>query len=594
MSSLLTLGLIGFAGFLCQWASYKIKLPAILLLLLTGILLGPLFSVINPDALFGDLLFPYISLSVAVILFEGALTLKRNELADIGRPVRRMVTLGVVINGLIMTVAAHYLVGLNWSLSALFGAIMVVTGPTVIMPMLKTVRPTPKIANVLRWEGIVIDPIGALIAVLVFEWIVVQQSSSELHEVFEVFFGTVAVGTLCGLVLGYLFGLLLRNHFIPERLQNYAALAIVCATFAISDSLMHESGLLAVTLMGILITNMRDVHIESILNFKEDLTVVFVSSLFIVLAARLDFQGFATLGFGAILLLLVMQFIARPLKVAASFLGSNFSWKEQALVAWIGPRGIVAAAVSAVFSLRLEELGVVGAEKLVPLAFSIIIGTVVLQSLTARPVAKLLKVAMPSTGGALIIGANPVSIGLAETLSKEGIDNIICDTSWESLREARSLGLKTYYGNPSSEHADLHLDLSPYGCMLGLSSHFEFNQGQAANFREEFGARNVYILPPNQASERLHKHAMSARKSGRILFEESAYYRSLKRKITAGAKMKVTELSESYGYTDWAASNPDAVLLAALQANGDIEFKTDEDTPTLEDSSKIIYLSSIK
>ena len=191
--------------------------------------------------MFGELLVPFISLSVAVILFEGALTLKRSELKEIGRPVRRMVTVGVVVNSVIMATATHYLLGLSWSLSALFGAIMVVTGPTVIMPMLRTVRPKPKIADVLRWEGIVIDPIGALIAVLVFEWIIVQQSAAEFWEIFYVFGGTVIVGMVIGLLAGYIFGLLLRYHIVPEKLHNFAALALVCLVFAASDTLMHES-----------------------------------------------------------------------------------------------------------------------------------------------------------------------------------------------------------------------------------------------------------------------------------------------------------------------------------------------------------------
>ncbi len=578
-------------GFLCQWVSYKVKLPAILLLLLCGLVLGPLFSVIDPNALFGDLLFPFISLSVAVILFEGALTLKRNELNEIATPVRRMVTIGVLVNGLIMTVATHYLANLSWSLSALFGAIMVVTGPTVIMPMLKTVRPTPKIGNVLRWEGIVIDPIGALIAVLVFEWIVVQHTSSDISEIFKVFSITVLVGTVVGLVAGYILGVILRNHFVPERMQNFAALALVCATFAVSDSLMHESGLLAVTLMGVLVTNMKGVHIEAILEFKEDLTMVFVSSLFIVLAARLDFAAFLALGSGVILLLLVMQFIARPAKVALSFIGSNFTWREQAMIAWIGPRGIVAAAVSAVFALRLEELGMDGADKLVPLAFLIIIGTVVLQSLTARPMAKLLKVALPSTQGALIVGANRLSISLAEALSKEDIDTLICDTNWDNLREARNAGLTTYYGNPSSDHADLHLDLSLYGSVLALSSHFEFNATQATSFRDEFGARNVYMLPPNQSSERLHKHSVSEKKSGRLLFGEEHSFRKVNRQLMAGAQVKVTELSNEFTSTDWGAANPDAIALAWLKPSGELKFNTTDNQSNIDDNAKLFYLS---
>ncbi len=594
MSSLTMLGLIGFIGFLCQWFSAKVKLPAILFLLLAGILLGPVFSVFDPNVLFGDLLFPYISLSVAVILFEGALTLKRTELAEIGRPVRRMITSGVIINAGLMMVATHYLMGLSWSLSALFGAMMVVTGPTVIMPMLKTVRPTPKIANVLRWEGIAIDPIGALIAVLVFEWIAVQNAAAEVSETFTVFIGTILTGLLIGLFAGYLFGLFLRHHLIPEKLHNFAALASVCLVFAISDGLMHESGLLAVTVMGVLLANMKDVHIDPILEFKEDLTVVFVSTLFIVLAARLDLNAFLALGWGAVVLLLVMQFIARPLKVIFSFRGSDFSWPEKAMVAWIGPRGIVAAAVSSVFALRLSELGVDGADTLVPLAFSIIIGTVVLQSLSSRPLAKALGVAMPATHGALIIGANAFSVAVAEALRKQGVQTVLCDTSWENLKNARALGLDTYYGNPSSEHARMHLNISPYGYMLGLSSHFEYNVTQANAFRDEFGARNIFTLPPNQPSKRFHKHVVSTHNGARILFSEDSSYKDIRKSMGRGCMIKVTELSAEYSYQHWQKDNQHATLLLSLKPNGDLAFNTTDQLVEAEPEDKLFYLTGFE
>ena len=592
MSSLLTLGLIGFIGFVCQWFSHRVKLPAILFLLLAGLLLGPVFSVINPNELFGDLLFPYISLSVAVILFEGALTLKRNELNEIGRPVRRMVTVGVLTNAAVMTLATHYLIGISWSLSALFGAIMVVTGPTVIMPMLKTLRPTPKIADVLRWEGIVIDPIGALFAVLVFEWIAVQNAAAEFGEIFSVFAGTVVVGFMTGIIAGYAFGLLLRHHLIPEKLINFASLATVCFVFAASDSWMHESGLLTVTVMGVLLANMKDVHIHSILEFKEDLTVVFVSSLFIVLAARLDLAGFMALGWSGLLLLMVMQFIARPMKVAVSFAGSDFTWREKTMIAWIGPRGIVAAAVSSVFALRLEELGVAGADKLVPLAFMIIIGTVVFQSLSGRPVARMLGVAMPKTHGVLIVGANPFSLAVAEAMKRLDVESIICDTSWENLKPARTAGLTTYYGNPSSDHAELHLNFSTCGYMLGLSNHFEYNVTQAISFREDFGNRNVFILPPNQSSERFHKHVASANKSGRTLFGEDMSYLNIRKLMGNGATIKITEFNEAYGYKEWSAENENSHMLFALKPNGDITFNTIDKALFVEAEFKLFYLSS--
>lgn len=591
MTALFTLALIGLIGFLCQWFSSRVRLPAILFLLLSGILLGPVFAIVNPNELFGDLLFPYISLSVAVILFEGALTLKRRELEAIGMPVRRMVTYGVLITAAIMTAAAHYLVGLSLPVSALFGAIMVVTGPTVIIPMLKTVRPVAKVGDVLRWEGIIIDPIGALFAVLVFEWIVVQQTTVGTGEIFAVFLGSVATGLFIGLAAGYAFGQLLRHHLVPESILNFASLSIVCFVFALADSLMHESGLLAVTVMGILVANMKDVHIHSILDFKEDLTILFVSTLFIVLAARLDFAAFSSIGWGAILLFFVMQFIARPVKVALSFIGSDFSWQERAMVSWIGPRGIVAAAVSAVFALRLEELGLAGAEQLVPLAFLIIIGTVVFQSLTSRPIARLLGVAQPDTHGVLIIGANPLSIQIAEALNRAEVETVICDISWDHLRAARIAGIRTYYGNPSSEHAALHLNLGPYGYMLGLSNHHEYNVTQAAHFRSEFGARNVFVLPPNQSSDRVHKHVTSTAVSGRMLLDMDHHFLEMKQRINRGAVVKSTDLSEAYDFEQWRQDNPNARELFAIQPNGDISFDTLDKAIQVPVGSKLFSLS---
>ena len=283
--------------------------------------------------------------------------------------------------------------------------------------------------------------------------------------------------------------------------------------------------------MGVLLANMRGVHIHSILDFKEDLTVIFVSALFIVLAARLDFGGFTQLGLGAVFVFLVMQFIARPIKVALSFIGSDFTYRERAMVAWIGPRGIVAAAVTAVFALKLSELGFEQADLLVPLAFSIIIGTVVFQSLTARPVAKLLKVAQPNTPGVLIVGANVFSLTVAEALNKAGVETIICGKNWDNLRPARLAGLKTYYGNPSSDHASLNLNLAPYGIMLGLSNHHEYNISQVARFRDEFGSRQVFTLPATQDPDRHHKHLASEQTTGQILFGLEQNFSKLRRDI---------------------------------------------------------------
>ena len=592
ISPLLILGLVGLLGFVCQWLSDVLKLPAILFLLLVGILLGPVLSVFEPDVVFGDLLFPFITLSVAVILFEGALTLSRDELKEIGQPVLNMVTFGILINATITTLAAHYIVGFEWELAALFGAIMVVTGPTVIMPMLRTVRPHPRIGDALRWEGIVIDPIGALFAVLIYEFIVAQLTNSGWSDILLVFGSTILVGTLIGIVAGYLFGRLLRAHLIPENLQNFAALAWVCFAFAISDSIEHESGLLAVTLMGVVLANMKEVDIKSILGFKEDLTLVLVSTLFIVLAARIEFSGFVLLGWGSVLLLLAMQFVGRPLKVFASFIGSDFSMKERAMVAWIGPRGIVAAAVVSVFSLRLEDLGFSQAPLLVPLAFTVIIGTVVIQSLSARPIANLLGVGQPDSEGVLLVGSNAFSIALANAFDRTGITVLVCDTNWDKLRQAREIGLPTYHGNPSSNHAKKYLNINPYTVMLGLSNHYEYNALQATRFKEDFGGRNVYVLPSPHMGGNSYKNVASEEFSPRVILGNELHSFKLREIVKRGGKIKVTRLSDNYTLEKWQQANTDALPICSISANGKLTFNAASVEFEAEPPCQLFYLTN--
>lgn len=576
---LLMLSIIGLLGLLCQWFAWRVKLPAILFLLITGLLLGPVSGILQPDALFGDLLFSFISLSVAIILFEGSLTLKRSEFNEIGDVVRNLVSYGALVNMLITTVAAHYLTGMNWSLSALFGAIMVVTGPTVIMPMLRTVKPNAVLSRTLRWEGIVIDPLGALFAVLVFEWIIAQETSSDLSHVLAVFGQTIGVGLVLGVVAGHGFGLLLRHRMIPEFLQNFAAIAIVTSAFALSNTIMHESGLLAVTIMGIWLANMPGVHTREILNFKESLTLILVSSLFIILSARLEFSGLLALGWGSVGILLVMQFIARPVKVFLSTMKSNLTRNERLLLAWVGPRGIVAAAISAVFALKLESLNIENAELIVPLAFSVIIGTVLIQSATAGYLTRLLGVNAPDTQGYLIIGANPVAITIAKALKTAEIETVLCDTDWHNISAARMEGLNTYYGNAMSEHAELHLDLTILGGVLGLSRNHAVNTSAALRFREDFGPRRAFILP-GAAEQKTHsKHRANELYTGRTLLDSDWSYRKLYSLIYRyEAQMKNTQLSDEYDFTQWQQDNETdrAVAIFALDENKSLFWFTQD------------------
>jgi CPA1 family monovalent cation:H+ antiporter len=566
---------IGLVGMLCQWLAWRIKLPAILFLLLSGIVIGPVLGWLEPDAVFGELLFPIVSLGVALILFEGGLTLKLEEIRDLAHVVRNLVTLGTVISGTTTTLATHYLVGFSWEVALLFGALMVVTGPTVIVPMLRTVRPTAPVANVLRWEGIVIDPLGALLTVVVFNFIVSSYEAPDLGRIVLTFAKTLAAGASVGGVAGYFLGLVLRRHWLPEYLHNVVTFNLVLGVFIAADALAHEGGLLAVTLMGMVLGNMRDVRVQDILDFKETLSLLIISALFIVLAARIELDAFAQLGWGALGVLLVIQFIGRPLKVFASTIGSSLSWRERALIAWMGPRGVVAAAIAALFALRLQELGYTEAPLIVPLAFSVIIGTVVLQGATSRFIASLLGVAEPEPNGLLIIGANPVARAVGTALAEKGVEVRLADSSWDNVRAARMQGLKTYHGNPISEHADRHLDLVAIGRLMGLSYIDDLNALAALRYRTEFGAGEIYALQPSAEKTKGEKHAVAPERRGRLLFGEGATYAKLASLINKGVKIRSTKLTESFGLNDLYKQSPGRLIpLFAITPKGQLRIFT--------------------
>lgn len=563
---------IGLLAIACQWLAWRVQLPAILFLLLAGILAGPVTGFFDPDAVFGELLFPLVSMAVAVILFEGSLTLRMHEIRGLERVVRNLVTIGILVNWAVTAAAAHWIVGISWQLAVLFGAVMVVTGPTVIVPMLRTVRPTAKIGNILRWEGILIDSVGAVLAVLVFEFLISSGAGRALSQTTWALAKLVVVGTAFGAAAGYALGVILRRGWLPEYLHNLATLGLVFTVFAAANAMQEEAGLVAVTAMGFLLANMRDVKIDEILDFKESLSILLISGLFIILAARMDFALIEQLGWAAVLLFLMMQFVARPLKVFVSTLGSRLKWQERAMIAWIGPRGIVAAAISAIFALRLEGLGMAQAELLVPLAFVIIIGTVLFSSATAGWMAKLLKVQEPEPKGLLIVGANVVARAIGKALAERGFPVLLTDTYWDNVRLARMEGLNAYYGSPVSEHADRHLDLVGLGRLLGLAPQAELNALAAVHFSREFGQNRVYALQSDAEKDAPERLQLTRPHAGYVLFGKEVTYARLARLLSGGAEIRATKLSPDFSFDQWRAqAGASAIPLFAIDPKDRLE-----------------------
>lgn len=574
----------------CQWLAWKIRVPAILFLLLAGILAGPVTGWLNPDQMFGELLHPFISLSVAIILFEGGLTLKLSEIRGLERIVRNLISIGLLSTWLITAAATHWLVGFTWELSFLFGAVVVVTGPTVIVPMLRAVRPNSTITNILRWEGIAIDPIGALLAVLVFNFIVSSSGSNAWEHVALDFGGILVTGLAIGGLSGYLLGIILRHFLLPEYLHNLASLAFVFSAFTLSNLIMEESGLLAVTVMGMWLANMQRIHIEDIVRFKEHLTVLLISGLFVILAARIEFDQFTALGWSALGVLAAIQFIARPIKVWISTFGSSLHWQEKAIIAWIAPRGIVAAAISTVFALRLEQIGFEQAKLIVPLTFTIIIGTVTLQSATSRWFARALGVMDPDPDGLLIIGANNVSRKIAAALSSLGLKIILTDTNWDNIKAARMEGLTTYFGNPISEHADQFLDLTGIGRLLALSPQPELNALATVGFRSEFGRNEVYTL--SASGEKTEKKTISTKHRGYTLFSDDSTYSKLASTLSRGATIKVTNLTDDFDFSALLGQDRKRIMpMFALNPEGKLKIFTTSEMLNPQPGWQVISLA---
>ncbi len=583
---------IGLLTLFCQVTAWWLRIPAILLLLLAGILVGPVLGWLHAEAVFGDLLFPIISLSVAVILFDGSLTLKREEIRGHGEVVSRLVTSGLVVSWLAITLITHLLIGLSWPLSFLFGAVSVVTGPTVIAPMLRTVRPTRAVANVLRWEGILIDPLGALLAVVVFEFVIAMHGGGALGHSLLAFLVIMGVGIGLGVAAGYALGLALRNYLIPEYLQSLVMLTSVFGVFTAADLIQAESGLLAVTVMGMVLANMRWVDLEAVLGFKENLSLVLISGLFIILASRVDLGQLVAIGIPGLLLLAALQFVVRPLKVALATRGSKLNWRERAMLAWIAPRGIVAAAVSALFALRLQDAGYAEANLLVPLTFLVIIGTVVFQSATAKPVAKLLKVAEPEPTGFLIVGANRVAREIGKALQEQGQRVVLVDSAWDQLQAARMEGLEVYYGNAASPSVHQAIDLSGLGRLLGLSPQAELNTLASSRYQGEFSRHKVYaLLSGAERGAREKNRVTTEHHRGYTLFGSEVSYPKLASLLSQGARLRTTRLTDSFGFGEFKAHyGKKAIPLFAVDPRGHIQLFVADGKMRPESGWKLVSL----
>ncbi|MEN7549914.1 cation:proton antiporter [Rapidithrix thailandica] len=499
-------------GLLAQWLAWRLKVPAILPLILIGLLVGPLSTFITPDGskfidgdnIFnGEKIFDVISISVGLILFEGGLTLKVAELRNLGKTVRNLILFGTIICLIGGAMAAYYIIGMGVQASFLFGALIIVTGPTVIGPILRNVRPNQNINTILKWEGILIDPVGALVAILIYEFVISGRPNEQFtFFALKGFLLTIISGVVVGGIFAYLLFHLLKKDLIPGYLKNIIVLAFVMLAFVIADMAHEESGLLAVTLLGIILANLKIDDLKKILSFKEDVTLILISFLFVMLSSRIDIADIQLLlNMKSLLLFVVIVYLLRPVTIFLSTHKADLKLNEKIFLSYICPRGIVAAGVASIFSEKLSSLApsdsnvmAFDAHLLMPLTFLIILGTVVIQGLTAKPIANLLGVTQKEPNGVLFLGANETARFMAKVLKAKGIPVLLSDTSKANINEAKSAWLPVYEGSILSESNIEDLDLSSYGHLYATTSNTEINILACRLFGNEFGKEKVFRL----------------------------------------------------------------------------------------------------
>ena len=543
-------------GIGAQWLSWRIRVPSILLLLIVGFLVGPITGFLPPTALQGDWVFAFVSLAIGVILFEGGLSLRVSDLQEIGRSVVRLITVGVAITWVLASMAAHYLLGFEFGLALQLGAILTVTGPTVVIPMLRHVRPKGKVATVARWEGITVDPVGAILAVVVLEALLLIAGVAHegigkavveaLLGLFDIFFISIGLSITGAAIMIFV----LRHRLVPDYLLNSVALMIVLVVFQLSNLLHEESGLLTVTLMGIMLANQKLVSVRRIAEFKEDLQVLLIGCLFILLSARLELSALQYITTPAWIFLGILIFAVRPIAVFISLRGTVLQWKEQLFLSWLAPRGIVAAAVASLFAVRLGEVYPGQVEALVPIVFLVIAGTVAIYGLTLSPFARYLGLATPAPQGLLLLGANSWVLDFGKLLKERGFNVLVIDANAGNIELARERGLSAQRVNALDENVVDQLSLSGIGRLLALTPNDEVNSLAALHFLEIFESKGVYQLV---SATRVGGHTRSElpmHLRGRPLFAYDADFTLLAERYQKGGQIVEFEISSDEKYED--------------------------------------------
>jgi len=519
---------------------------------------------------------PMIGLLVAVILFEGGMNLRFHELKEAGPGVMRLGTAGVAITFLLGSIAAHYVGKLSWPVAVLFGAIIVVTGPTVIMPMLRQARLKQRPASLLKWEGIINDPTGALLAVLVFEYFSYLGSGAAVVQVLTGLAIAIGAAAVLGVGGGYLLGKAFSRDDVPEFLKAPVTLAFVLLCYDVANLAQHEAGLLATTLLGMTLGNMQLRSIEELRRLKEYVSILLVSGIFVILTANLDPHILTRLDWRSAVLIALVVFAVRPVSVLLSTVGLGMDWRERFLLAWIAPRGVVAVTVAGVFAASMSTQGYGGADLLLPLIVTLVLVTVVLHGSTLGWLSRRLGLAAASQNGILIVGASNWSTDLAIELKEMKIPVLIADSSWYNMSKARLSGIHTHYGEILSEHAEMELDLSEMGILFATTPNDAYNAFVCTRFAPDFGRNQVFQLPMHSVPEQENKSIKLAHR-GIFAMGPVATNEELERRHYRKWQFKKTHFTKTFSYENHLqVESADALPLLLLSPDGKVAFHSED------------------
>ena len=568
--------LILSAGLASQWLAAQIRLPAIVVLIAVGLLLGPVTGTIDLR-LPADQLTEMIGLGVAIILFEGGMDLKTSEFQREGHGIRRLTLLAPPIAWLLGGLAAHYVAGLSWPVSWVLGAILVVTGPTVILPLLRQARLNKDTASLLKWEGIVNDPVGVLLAVLTFQYFTLADGG--WAQVALGMGSAIAAAAAFGGLGGWATGWLYRRGSIPTHLKAPMLMVLVLVCYWGSNRIQHEAGLLSVTLMGLVIGNMKLVERETLRRFQENLTVVLLSVLFIVIPSQLDVGQLAQIDWRVGLFVVVLLLVVRPVSVGLATINAPMLPQERLLLAWIAPRGIVAAASAGIFGPALVAAGYQDAEQLAPIVFLVILVTVLAHGLTLGRLAQRLELAAKTENGLLIVGASSWSLALAQALRKLSIDVVVSDGAYQRLRPIRMDGIPVFYGEILSEHAHHSLDVEHLSHLLCATDNDYYNALVCQAQGHEFGHHRTFQLPSHLEAGGGNKQ-LPLQQRGYSAFGQTATFEQLHQWLHSGWTFQTRKLSDTFDYLQLQASlgtaGEDWQLIGGVSPRGSFWLATSE------------------